>query len=238
MTRYLTASDMDRCNFRALWICLFLLGCVTPIASASLVLPDLGLASPSPNAFPFGANEDFRYQQVYDQSAFPGPVRIDAIAFFPKSDIDYRVDVRIRMGLTDKAVNDLSTDLDANVFGALTTVFDDPNYSRSLVANTPSLAFDFTSPFFFDPTAGKNLLIQIRLRNQVDAALWGNTLVSNSGVVSRAYRRSGFGKSADSAGLVTRFAVSPIPEPSTLAIWSLLGLVGAGVQRRRRNRAA
>jgi hypothetical protein len=29
-----------------------------------------------------------------------------------------------------------------------------------------------------------------------------------------------------------------MPEPSTIAIWSLLGLVGAGVQRRRRNRAA
>ena len=29
-----------------------------------------------------------------------------------------------------------------------------------------------------------------------------------------------------------------VPEPSTIAIWSLLGLVGAGVQRRRRNRAA
>ena len=29
-----------------------------------------------------------------------------------------------------------------------------------------------------------------------------------------------------------------VPEPSTIAIWSLLGLVGAGVQRRRRQRAA
>ena len=31
---------------------------------------------------------------------------------------------------------------------------------------------------------------------------------------------------------------SVVPEPSTIAIWSVLGLVGAGVQRRRRNRAA
>jgi MYXO-CTERM domain-containing protein len=31
---------------------------------------------------------------------------------------------------------------------------------------------------------------------------------------------------------------SSAPEPSTMAIWSLLGLVGAGVKRRRRNRAA
>ena len=32
--------------------------------------------------------------------------------------------------------------------------------------------------------------------------------------------------------------VVPLPEPSTLGIWSVLGLVGAGVQRRRRHRAA
>ncbi len=202
---------------------------------ATIVVPELPMTQ-IPNAIPFGGMDDIRYQQVYDKTAFAGPFMIEEIAYFPGRDIDYQASIEIRMALTDRPVNGLMTDLDSNIFGSLTTVFDDSTYSQSLIALTPSLVFNLQSPFLFDPAEGKNLLLDIVVADEVIADSFGNIRSLDAQLTSRAWSNN-MGSFASDVGLVTQFSGKVVPEPSTSV--ALTGLALAGLcywQRRQRTR--
>lgn len=211
---------------------------VAPAPAAVVVVPDFPTSFLIPNAAPFGGKwSQIRYQQVYDKSAFADPFVIESIAFFPGSDIDYQADVEIRLGLTDRPVFGLSTNLDSNISGSLATVFDDPSYTRTLSSHTPSLNFDLDAPFIFDPRRGQNLLLEVRVMDEVIDSFFGN-IRSNSlsaPVTSRAYVQEGASTESDS-GLITQFTGRVVPEPSSLALWNILSLAALPLVRVRRRR--
>lgn len=198
----------------------------------------------SPNALPFGADEDVRYQSVYDSSVFPAPFRIESLAFIPASSdspaggLTYQVNIEIRAGLTQMPVDGLSTDLDSNIDGVQTIIFSDPNYSTSLVPETPSLIFDLMTPFTYDPASGKNLLLEIYVTGGTSNGRLGARTKGDSGVVSRAFDWDINGGliSAGDLGLVTHFTGSIVPEPSSCAAIFGVGLLL--IMRRDRRNAA
>jgi hypothetical protein len=192
------------------------------------------------NCYPFSCfANDFgtTYQQVYDASQFSGLSQISAISFFHSVGVGGgtmdSADYQIKFSTTSAAVNGLNTDWALNI-GPDSSIFG--NYSLSGITPT-KLTFAGT-PFVYDPTAG-NLLMTVQVSNVTFSAGYNSFFISDSSglVTSRlyAYSNSNLG-SLDSYGLVTEFQIldgSAVPEPSSLAIFTI-GACVAGVARRRR----
>ena len=184
------------------------------------------------NEIPFDWS-DVRYQQVFDSSMFPSPMYITSLAFSPMTSGTYSADIDIRLGYTKAEPGALSTDLDSNVLGHLTTVFSDPSFSESFTGGifVFDLVFDFSSsPFLLTP--GKNLLLDIVIGNESGGVACSRFDYTISGFSSRAWYANGVGN-ADDAGLRTLIEFTPVskvPEPSTMLLVGsrLIGLAGYG----------
>jgi len=197
------------------------------------------------NAFPFGpwyGNEiPNRYQQIWDASLFPGPIDIVSLAFSPLYAGEYSANVTIRLTQTSTAVNGLSSPLDSNISGSLTTVFSDPNFSRTIsVTGSESFSFDFdfsSTPFSYDPTGGENLLMDVLIDSIVyDQVSFGAFSFAeyNSGT-SRIYQRPSGGVSGGASGLRAQIGYSSasVPDPGSTLVLLGCALVGVGGLRRR-----
>ena len=181
------------------------------------------------NGMPFRTSiGDGRYQQIYDSSALASPVLIKSFRFLTDWPGVYNADITIRLGQTEVAVDSLSTDLDENVSGTLTTVFSDSQFSQTVAPGWDlGLVFQFAStPFVYDPTGGENLLLDLLIKNKEFSG--SNGLVASRAdvnpITARAYdftTTSG----VDGVGLRTRFEFSPVPEPSTLILLTCVVLV-------------
>ncbi len=198
------------------------------VSSASALI----MTSPEPhstwNAFPFGpwySNEiPNRYQQIWDASLFSGPINIEALAFSPLYTGNYSADITIRLTQTSTAVNALSSPLDSNVTGSLTTVFSDSSYAQSITVTGPdsfSFAFDFSStPFFYDPTGGENLLMDVLINNIIyDNLTFGPFSAAYTSTTNRVFEFPSGQISGGTATLRTQFTfteASAVPEPSTV----------------------
>lgn len=188
-----------------------------------------------------------RFQQVYSEnefSAFPDGVAIGEISFrsdaFLGHAFDHFVsDIEIHLSTTSKQPDSLSPVFDQNVGS------DD----RIVIGRSPflfiggggggvigawSLSPDFTSnPFIYKPSNG-NLLLDIKVFSGAsscpfDAVDVNGDTVSSVFSYGATIPTSG---QATSLGVATLFVVQPIPEPSTLALFSsgivFVGLFAAG----------
>ncbi len=222
----------------------WLKGLVRVFAVALLMLSALAQAHATPfltapdapheewNRFPFG-NSNFRYQQVYDASLFPGPVEIVSLAFSPRQPLDYIADLEIRLTQTTVAVGALSSNLDDNFSGSLTTVFDNPAFTADLTSwgeESFSLVFDFSpSPFFYDPSSGANLLVDIVTNTVINGP--SVSRAGFTGLSSRAWNGGDGFMGTDGDALRTRIGYvsgTPVPEPGT-ALMVGSGLLSVGL---------
>lgn len=203
------------------------------------------------NSYPFGSGfSSQRYQQVYGASAFSdGLLMITQIAFRPDATLGSAFtatlpNIQIDLSTTSAAVDLLSTTF-ANNVGANDTVVYSGSLTLSSAFTGPAggpKAFDIvinlTTPFLYNPAAG-NLLLDVR-----NFAGGGGGLLdresSTSDAISRVYTENQGVNSpsvnpgeADTAGLVTQFTVTAVPEPATALFGiALVGAVGAGQRRR------
>ncbi len=225
-----------------LWVCL--------CAATLLAVPA------SANVFPTAAHAAFNYipfangactmHQVFDANLFanampPGYLaKIESIAFAPNTTLagqQIAQPVQINLGYTNRVGGQaspagLSTPVAGgggapNAIGAMTTFFNDPNYSYTVVsggANNFEMKFTGT-PFIYDPSQG-NLLFEIV--TPATQAVFSVSRCAGSAEGSRSY--IGGTWTGESPTTATRMDIvfTPVPEPTSLL------LLGAAVLLRRR----
>lgn len=231
-------------------------------ASAALVLPpeDEFPAGDAVNAFPIGGTRPGRYQQVYSGASFPDvpQILISAIAFRIDRVTQDRVapqfeafvqDVDFLLSTTPTGADELSRTYAENVGVDESLAFSGflplgilgpgaPDDTSAFHVNVP-----FDEPFLFDPAAG-NLLVEVRNRTGTNLpfgnAIFFDAVDSGADGTSRVFEFfDGDGAEVevgqiDSLGLVTRFHVAVIPEPSPgllVAIGILVLATGRRLQR-------
>jgi hypothetical protein len=222
------------------------------LAASTAAAQDVSFGGPvaGTNAFPF-TGYDFlpanRYQQLYSGAQFSGPVFIDAIRFSNSASVAGGLpgsiapgDYVVRLAVTDRAENGLSTDFDANVSGFSATFF-----SGTLAGGLLRIVGD---PYLFDPSRG-NLLMDVTVLSQEPVGFLGLDFSrSTTDGTSRVFNTFPLPATpvspavpsvvrADELGLNTTFetrAVVATPEPESLAlIAGGLGLIVVFVRRRR-----
>ena len=192
-----------------------------------------------------------RYQQIYDASLFSSisaPVRIGAIAFRldageATSASGSFSSLRINLTTTSASTSVYSNRFADNYGADLATVFDGSLSWTATSGGSPNafdLVISFDTEFIYDPRDG-NLLFEWRdfggdttpMERFFDAAFTPNMtrLVNAFDGVDAEYADENL--STRGYGLVTRFTVTSIPEPGTLALLGA-GLAGAGLARRRK----
>ena len=195
------------------------------------------------NLIPFsmgtGGQPTTRYQQVYASAQFGGELGIiTQITFRPDAGVGAPFtgtisNAQINFSTTTRAPDALSTTFASNV-----GVDDMVVYGRSLTLFSAftgppggpkdfDILIDLQAPFFYDPSAG-NLLLDIRLFSRLTPTQFLDTQNTTGDLTSRLRSNDGVDSPtgiADTLGLVTRFTVTTVPEPSTLLLTGLGALV-------------
>ncbi|MCA9216185.1 MAG: PEP-CTERM sorting domain-containing protein [Planctomycetales bacterium] len=212
---------------------LILVFLVCTVGRADFVTPNV--PGVSYNSIPFGAGvTTSRYQQVHDAGQFATPIQIDSLSFSPEDTGGLIGTFQFRLGVTSVAVGALSTDLDSNITGPITTVFSG-SVAQPISASghdSFSAQFPFTTPFVYDPSAG-NLLIEMTMWN---GGYVGQTYMmsytTETPHASRAWETGGegvFANGADNNALRIKLGTSTaVPEPSSiLMLGCIAGCIGA-----------
>ncbi len=104
----------------------------------------------------------------------------------------------------------------------------DPDSSQGIWSVKESLN-NGSLPVTANPVGTHPLLVLNASQSQKNVAFLGQTVINVNEVFS-------FDSSSKMMSVTTTFVQSPIPEPATLTIWSLLGCFGAAFSWRRRRR--
>lgn len=201
------------------------------------------------------ASGPMRYQQIFDASEFSslaaaGGGWIQNLSFrLDAADVgDFQrtvTDVQINLSTSLRGPDGLSTVFAENIGPDERVVFTgnaDLIMFREPGPPTASMPFGtaiFITPFFYDPSQG-NLLLDILIFSEGPILLPSDMDSSRvlgdsiSRVVGSVNASSGF--TVDTEGLVTRFLVEPIPEPSILGLLSLGTGLGIITWRTRKQR--
>jgi hypothetical protein len=220
--------------------CLVLCLVALPVLADTIILgnpPDPG----SGNSFPFGSAYNAEYQQVYANSAFSGAISITDIylyntQFNSGAGSTPSGTYTINLSSTTAGVGSLSGSFAANEGADETQVFNGSIAQSWNFGQT--LDIHLSTAFTYDPTTGKNLLMDV-VGNGISTPANIYFDVSSNGPFQRVYCSSGIAcgqngvADASGYGLVTGFGYSQVPEPGTLVMMGtgLIGVVGA-IRRR------
>jgi hypothetical protein len=190
----------------------------------------VGTGTTGDNLLPFGGPPSATvYQQLYSASNFPSAGILHSVTFFRGAQ-----SAPLRPGTYDLYVSTTAVGLNA-----LSNVNFDANrgannllFGSYALSGTAPIELTFIgAPFFYNPAFG-NLLLDFRISGP--SVFGGASFRSNAdaiGVFSRTFNGPGLG--FEGFGLQTRFSISAVPEPSTLALVGIGVIAMWGVGRRR-----
>lgn len=222
-----------------LWVCL----CAVTLLAASA----------SADVFPTGAHAAFNFipfangagtmHQVFNATLFsnampPGYVaQIESIAFAPNNGLagqQINQPVQINLGYTNRVPGQASpTGLSVpvaggggapNATGAMTTFFNNPNYSYTVISGGPNnFEMKFTgTPFIYDPSQG-NLLFEI-VTNATQST-WSVSRAAGSAEASRSYVGGSFNGESPTTATRMDITFTAIPEPASVLLLGALALL-------------
>jgi hypothetical protein len=196
-------------------------------------------------------------QQVYASSQFSalgGPVSITQMSFRPDARLGSAFTATnpgldVELSTTARSPGDLSTFFAQNIGADNTIVYRDAiTFSSAFTGPTDGrpknfdITINFTTPFYYNPATG-NLLVDFGSQGPlfgqesipIDAVQGSGTFGVVSSIAGNIDSISGI---PSTAGFVTRFTFTSVPEPASLVSLGLgLGLVGvAGLTLRTRAR--
>jgi hypothetical protein len=203
----LIGDDM-RFALASLWVAAAL-HAAAAFANGPLVIPgpETGV-----NSVPFVYGSG-RYQFLYGSALFPpGPNLLTAMAFSPVADGTLSGWIQIRLGTTEIAVDQLTSDLASNAGDGIVQVFEDTTFVQAFTGGSEgfSLSIPFETPFVYDPADG-NLLVDFAM----DSLSGGLFFVSYAGatddLASRAGSSSELGDFVDSNAIRIRLTIPEAP---------------------------
>lgn len=237
----------------------------TPAVAATDIVPGPANGNAqSPTPFNYYGSSGSRVQQIYDSGFFPSEDLIKgfsfraypgaAPSFFFSNSVNIS-DAIIRLSTTTAGANESgvlpSATFADNLGGDVKTVFSGALHLTTAATGIGAQPFDytvnFTSPFLYDPSVGDLLLdVMIPAGATVSGSGFGfltfdtvNTI--NDGVFSVVNISDGGASSGtlSTAGAITAFSITAVPEPSTwLMTVAGFSVVAAAMQRRRSQMSA
>lgn len=175
-----------------------------------------------------------RVQQVYDSSLFSGMTTINEVSFFV-ADIPFTWNGSTWQMSLSTSPNTLGS-LDpvfANNVGVDNAVFDTLTPTGSPAVNS---LVTFAGSFTYDPSQG-DLLVDIVRTAGVSAPVIGLYATNSPGLLDRAYAFNStvtaIGLNQDGYALHTRFDVTVVPEPSSVALLGSAMIAVATLRRKR-----
>lgn len=191
---------------------------------------------------PFGRSASGRFQQVYGASSFDNtPGYITEIRFRP--DVNFGsifsrttpASVQVYLSTTQAAVDGLNLDFESNLGADNSLVISGPlGYSSVFTgpAGGPKdfdIVLNLATPFLYNPANG-NLLMDVRYPTGMRATgpfdLFFDAVNASDDDISILIQDTGISNpsmaSAATHGVVTRFSITPVPEPNSSAAAILL----------------
>jgi len=210
--------------------------CLPVVASAEMIT--LGDKGDQGNIIPFNSSNDYRVQFAYDGASFTGPISISALKFNSDSEDsdekNWNGDVSIMLATANFDHDSMTSTFANNLASDATEIFNDTN----LNITGDEVKFTFSSSFTYDPTSGKDLIVDITAKRAGGSSSWtGETLAGGISVGARTF--SSNINSAAASSINDEFALRPtftfasVPEPTS---FTLFGMALAGMARRRRVR--
>jgi len=247
-------------SFHPLLLCFVFYHPLASCVADNIPVPSTGADGPtaSSDPFAFGISTSSRFQQVYDTSAFSSGIPQGgwitglfwaADLVFGRGDWGATLpDTEISLSITARRPDQLSSTFADNLGLSTTVVYPRGPLLLDSAGRGSRVDVIFQTPFFYDPNQG-SLLLEIRNYQPTDplcisipqcrvGPLDAYDDVGDS--VSRVftYNVNAATGSADTLGLTTYFVVTPVPEPSTLALLGIaLGLCGVTWTRSKRSRS-
>jgi hypothetical protein len=225
------------------FLCVALCLLAVPMFAGTIIIsnpPDSG----SGNSFPFGSAYNAEYQQVYANSNFSGgPISITDIflyntQFNSGATSTTSGNYTVNLSSTTVGVGTITGNFAGNEGADETQVFNGSISQAWTFGDT--LDIHLSTAFTYDPSSGKNLLVDVVGTNisAPGGAIFYDVHTPGS-LFQRVYCPSGIAcgnngtVDAPGYGLVTGFGETAVPEPGTLVMMGtgLLGVVG--VIRRR-----
>jgi len=217
------------------------------LAQTQLVVPG-GLANVEGNSSssgPFLLN-GATFQQVYSASEFPSlgaPIAIiTGVSFRLDSPTGQRLSgvwpsIAIYLGTTDRSPDNLSPNMNDNT-GPATSVgggrifLGRATYDPGIAPQGFDILIPFSQPYFYAPSQGNLSMLMFGISGEQIVSLDAEATVGD-GIGSVFGEGSTLSGTPSTLGLITRFDITPIPEPLTSSLTLIAFLVSLGVAKLR-----